>query len=302
MSRDLYVFDLDYTLIDADSSTLWCRYMVENHIAEDPDFLNKEKRLMDAYDRGELNVHDYIAFSMPPITKIPKEKVDAIVDDFVKNTFSNLIFKEAKELLNELKSQNESILLLSASADMIVNAVARYLGIKEAISVNIKVENGFYTDKIDGVPSFKEGKVICLEKYLLEHPEINGKITFYTDSINDLPLCLRADSVYTVNPGILLRQKALENNAFAHNLRRRRLEADYDVAQARGNLRSISLRASVGLTGQDDGLRRVYRSSGWGNNQVVEEARIRRPQLAQLALDLGLEGILNCEELVEALD
>ena len=66
MSRDLYVFDLDYTLIDADSSTLWCRYMVENHIAEDPDFLNKEKRLMDAYDRGELNVHDYIAFSMPP--------------------------------------------------------------------------------------------------------------------------------------------------------------------------------------------------------------------------------------------
>ena len=141
MSRDLYVFDLDYTLIDADSSTLWCRYMVENHIAEDPDFLNKEKRLMDAYDRGELNVHDYIAFSMPPITKIPKEKVDAIVDDFVKNTFSNLIFKEAKELLNELKSQNESILLLSASADMIVNAVARYLGIKEAISVNIKVEN-----------------------------------------------------------------------------------------------------------------------------------------------------------------
>ncbi|MCL1602800.1 HAD-IB family hydrolase [Succinatimonas hippei] len=212
MSRDLYVFDLDYTLIDADSSTLWCRYMVENHIAEDPDFLNKEKRLMDAYDRGELNVHDYIAFSMPPITKIPKEKVDAIVDDFVKNTFSNLIFKEAKELLNELKSQNESILLLSASADMIVNAVARYLGIKEAISVNIKVENGFYTDKIDGVPSFKEGKVICLEKYLLEHPEINGKITFYTDSINDLPLCLRADSVYTVNPGILLRQKALENN------------------------------------------------------------------------------------------
>ena len=43
MSRDLYVFDLDYTLIDADSSTLWCRYMVENHIAEDPDFLNKEK-------------------------------------------------------------------------------------------------------------------------------------------------------------------------------------------------------------------------------------------------------------------
>lgn len=65
-------------------------------------------------------------------------------------------------------------------------------------------------------------------------------------------------------------QKALENNAFAHNQRRRRLEADYAVAEARGNLRSINLHASVGLTGQNDGLRRVYRASTWGNNQVVE--------------------------------
>ncbi len=65
-------------------------------------------------------------------------------------------------------------------------------------------------------------------------------------------------------------EKALAHNAFAHNIRRRRLEADYAVAEAKGNLRSIDLYASVGLTGQDDGLRRVYRSSGWGNNQVVE--------------------------------
>ena len=65
-------------------------------------------------------------------------------------------------------------------------------------------------------------------------------------------------------------EKALANNSFAHNLRRRRLEADYAVAEARGNLREIDLYASVGLTGQDGSLRRVYRSSGWGNNQVVE--------------------------------
>ena len=50
---------------------------------------------MDAYDRGELNVHDYIAFSMPPITKIPKEKVDAIVDDFVKKSQYTYYTEEA---------------------------------------------------------------------------------------------------------------------------------------------------------------------------------------------------------------
>lgn len=65
-------------------------------------------------------------------------------------------------------------------------------------------------------------------------------------------------------------EKALQNNSFTQNIHRRKLEADYAVAEAKGNLRSIDLYASVGLTGQDDGLRRVYHSSAWGNNQVVE--------------------------------
>lgn len=36
-------------------------------------------------------------------------------------------------------------------------------------------------------------------------------------------------------------QKAQENNSFAKNIRRRQLEADYEVAAAKGNRRSINL-------------------------------------------------------------
>lgn len=46
--------------------------------------------------------------------------------------------------------------------------------------------------------------------------------------------------------------KALERNSFAQNIRRRQLEADYAVATARGNLRSVDLFASVGYTGLDN--------------------------------------------------
>ena len=45
--------------------------------------------------------------------------------------------------------------------------------------------------------------------------------------------------------------KALERNSFAQNIRRRQLEADYEVATARGNLRSIDLFASVGYAYKD---------------------------------------------------
>ena len=43
-------------------------------------------------------------------------------------------------------------------------------------------------------------------------------------------------------------EKAQENNSFSKNIMRRQLEADYDVATAKGNRRSINLFASVGYT------------------------------------------------------
>ncbi|MBQ9884266.1 MAG: TolC family protein [Bacteroidaceae bacterium] len=62
--------------------------------------------------------------------------------------------------------------------------------------------------------------------------------------------------------------KALANNEFAQNIRRRQLEADYEVAQARGNMRQISLFAQVGYTGTDRDMSSAYRHLK--DNQVVE--------------------------------
>jgi outer membrane protein TolC len=62
--------------------------------------------------------------------------------------------------------------------------------------------------------------------------------------------------------------KAQENNAFARNILRRQLEADYAVASAKGNQRSINLFASVGYTGKDRSMNLAYeRLKG---NQIVE--------------------------------
>ncbi len=63
-------------------------------------------------------------------------------------------------------------------------------------------------------------------------------------------------------------QKALSNNSFAHNIRRRQLEADYDVARAKGNLRQINLFAQVGFTGTSNEFRTAY--DRLKDNQVVE--------------------------------
>lgn len=62
--------------------------------------------------------------------------------------------------------------------------------------------------------------------------------------------------------------KALANNMFAKNVRRTQLEADYQVAKAKGNLRQITLYAQVGYTGTSHQFGQAY--NNLKSNQVVE--------------------------------
>ncbi|MCM1450964.1 MAG: TolC family protein [Clostridium sp.] len=63
-------------------------------------------------------------------------------------------------------------------------------------------------------------------------------------------------------------EKALANNQFAKQMLRLQLEADYEVAKAKGNQREITLFAQLGYTGADQSLRGSYQ--GLKGNQVVE--------------------------------
>lgn len=61
---------------------------------------------------------------------------------------------------------------------------------------------------------------------------------------------------------------AMANNSFFQTIRRSQLEADYEVAKAKGNLRQVSVFAQVGYTGADNNIADAY--SRLRGNQVVE--------------------------------
>ena len=63
-------------------------------------------------------------------------------------------------------------------------------------------------------------------------------------------------------------ERAEENNSFAKNILRRQLEADYSVATAKGNRRSINLYASFGYSGKDQTFNSAYRNLK--DNNIVE--------------------------------
>lgn len=209
MTAQLYVFDLDYTLLAADSSTCWCRYLAENRLVSDPaGFLAREKELMEAYDRGQMDVHDYIAFSYGAVKDKTAAELDALCKDYVQSTLPELMFPQAKALVSKLLAAGERCVVISASAAMIVRQAAALFGLKDVLAVECEIKDGYYTGNISGLPPFKAGKVDALKAYQQKHGLETAPVHFYTDSINDLPLCLAADQVSVVNPGAALLKEA----------------------------------------------------------------------------------------------
>ncbi|OAN18190.1 HAD family hydrolase [Photobacterium jeanii] len=200
MSKPLYVFDMDETLIDADCAMIWNAFLVEKGLVQDPDFIAEDQRLMGLYAEGKLNMEDYLAFSMAPLATMPKQEVAALVNECVETRILSKQFKQAKSLITQLQQDGIEMVIISASVTFLVEAVGKRLGIPSALGIDLIEHNGYFTHRIHGVPSYREGKVTRLQQWLAAQETYFSKIHFFTDSINDLALCEHADFAYLVNP------------------------------------------------------------------------------------------------------
>lgn len=207
MSQPLYVFDMDDTLINGDCSMLWNAFLVNKGIIKTPNFLELDRAMMKQYAKGELDMQDYLTFALAPITNISVNKIDHLVDEFIAIDVLPNVFPEALTLINQLKKDKIPLLIISATVTFIVKKVATQLGINHAIGIDLLTQNDCYSEQISGIASYREGKIKRLKNWV-EETNINfDDIHFYTDSINDLPLCLYADYAYLINPCIQLREQ-----------------------------------------------------------------------------------------------
>ena len=200
MSKPLYVFDMDETLVNGDAAMMWNEFLVEKGIASDASFVEEDQRLMGLYTQGKLDMEDYLTFAMQPLVDMTTQQVNALVEECVDTKVLPNLFKQTLPLIEQLKRDEIDMLIISASVTFLVEVVGRKLGIPEALGIDLVEKQGRYTSKIEGVPSYREGKVTRLEQWIAAQPTTYSEIHFYTDSINDLPLCEFSDYAYLVNP------------------------------------------------------------------------------------------------------
>lgn len=207
----LAIFDLDETLIDGDCASLWAQHMVDLQWVDGDSFLAREQELMRLYGRGELAMEDYMAFTLSPLVGRTPEEVAYVVGPFVEDVIEPLIFSEAMRCVAEHRAAGDRILVISASAVFLVEAIAERLGIGEVLAIDLEQQHGCYSGKTCGVLTYREGKVTRLQHWLGQQAESLEGAFFYSDSRNDLPLLSKVSNPRAVNPDEALRTHAQEN-------------------------------------------------------------------------------------------
>lgn len=208
----LNVYDLDKTLINGDSNELWHEYLLDLGILND-DFIKEDKRLMDLYAKGQLDMDEYLRFAINALKVVNLKRVNELMEEFLNSYIKPIIYPQAKELIENAKNA----LIISATPEFIVRPISNMLGISECIGMRLIAKDGYFTGKYETPLSYKEGKVECLKQWLKEKNKSFEKKVFYSDSINDLPLLQYADEAYCVNPDEKLEKIAKEKQWVIYN-------------------------------------------------------------------------------------
>lgn len=204
----LAIFDLDETLIDGDCSSLWSRQMGVLGWVDREAFVRRDTELMAAYAQGELAMEDYMAFHLEPLVGHTPEEVDFEVGPWVEEVIEPLIFSDAMKCIAAHRAAGDRVIIVSASGVHLVEPIAERLGVEEVLAIDLQVSHGVYSGQVEGVMTFREGKLTRLLELLGGDRSLLATASFYSDSRNDLPLLEAVGKPHVVNPDPVLRERA----------------------------------------------------------------------------------------------
>lgn len=200
MTTPLYVFDLDETLMDGNSAMIWNEFLVEKGLANEPSFLNEERRLMTLYVQGSLNEDIYLEFATRSLVNKTHQEVCALLEECINSKVLSKIFPHIAQKGGACTTQEQPVVIISAIVSFIPACVAKRLNIPNVVGIELTEESGQYSAKILGLPNHPHGKVIGLREWLDKYSASHNHNQNGADSINDLPQYEVADRPHLVNP------------------------------------------------------------------------------------------------------
>lgn len=107
-------------------------------------------------------------------------------------------FPAARCLVDQHRRAGDAVVMVSASPQELVAAVAVAIGADLGVGTRVEVSQGRLTGRVDGVFCYGEGKLARIREEL--GTVDLGKATAYADSMSDLPLLQSCGNPVATNP------------------------------------------------------------------------------------------------------
>ncbi len=204
---NLAVFDLDHTLLNGDSDYLWGQFLVANDLVDGDYYTRENQRFYDQYAVGTLDIHEFAAFSLKPLTEHPLAIMEAIRARFVTECIAPIVSRDAPALLARHRQQGDELLITTATNRFIVEPIAEHLGVAHLLATEPERDGPRFTGRI-ARSNFRDAKVVNLKAWLAAHPVQFERLYGYSDSQNDLPLLAFTDHPHAVDADPVLTAEA----------------------------------------------------------------------------------------------
>jgi HAD superfamily hydrolase (TIGR01490 family) len=208
---NLALFDLDNTLLTGDSDFEWSQFLIEQGVLDRELFEAKNLAFYEQYKAGTLDIHEFLDFQLKPLSRHARKVLDQWHEEFMRRKVRPMMGDKARALVASHKTAGDVCVIITATNSFVTGPIAREFGIEHLIGTDPEQKEGEFTGRVAGTPSFREGKVMRMEQWLAERGwgwDSFGMTSFYSDSLNDLPLLSRVKRPVAVDPDATLRAHA----------------------------------------------------------------------------------------------
>lgn len=208
----LALFDLDETLIAGDSDFEWGAHLVSIGKVDKEYYASENERFYKEYLAGNLDVYEFLKFALQPLANNSYEELCDWRNDYIQQRIKPIIKRKAFDLLKKHRDAGDYLVIVTATNSFITEPTKDIFGMDDLIATEPAMEDGNFTGKVKGTPSFGPGKVTRLKEWLEgTNHSLEGSY-FYSDSRNDIPLLELVSHPITVDADEKLSLHAAKNN------------------------------------------------------------------------------------------
>ena len=205
-------FDLDKTIIATSSAFAFGKEFLHNGMITRQEawdlYLSKAQYMLVGQSSEKMDsTRDALA---QMVAGWDVKDIQRITRDTLREVVAPAIYAEARQLIDDHVAAGHHVIIISASAKILVEPIAEELGVDTVVATEMAIENGKLTGEITRYLK-GEAKAEAVRQFAADHNFDLDASFAYSDSATDIPMLELVGNPVAVNPDRALKKHALAN-------------------------------------------------------------------------------------------